>query len=81
MLPAKKNGDLGFLLLSTIGHIRQFLLLHSVLGEMAEDRPRFQGLFSPLGWPDYYTHDQTKNDELITSGSEGVLRRERGQHG
>lgn len=24
---------------------------------------------------------QTKNDEVITSGSEGVLRRERGQHG
>lgn len=64
--PANKNGGLGFLLLSTDGHIGQFHLLHSVLGKELPGDGRGQGSafeeFSVL-WVVRLTHmTQKKNN-------------------
>lgn len=48
---------------------------------MAEDRALLPRSFQSFGVARLLYMTQTENNEVITSGREGVLRRERGQHG
>lgn len=78
ILPANKNSDLGFLFLSTNGQICQFHLLLSVLGKvlwgMEEDRALLSRSFESSGVTRLIHVTQTKNNDMTTSGSEGVFR-------